>query len=162
MNKQQDLFLAAKTALEDRGIDLNELAILVCNAQKKHNPDINEEVAMHHIISVLKKREVQHAVLTGIALDVAAEQKLLPEPLLGIIERDEGLYGVDETLAMSITGCYGSIASSNFGYFDIVKPGIIGLFNDKKAKPGEVHTYADDLICAIVAAACSRYAHRAG
>ncbi|MGF9890830.1 phosphatidylglycerophosphatase A family protein [Priestia megaterium] len=162
MNNQQDLYLAAKTALSDRGVDLNELAILVCNAQRKHNPDITEEIAMHHINSVLKKREIQHAILTGIALDVAAEQKLLPEPLLGIIERDEGLYGVDETLAMSITGCYGSIASSNFGYFDITKPGIIGLYNDKKAKPGEVHTFLDDILCSIVAASCSRLAHRNG
>jgi phosphatidylglycerophosphatase A len=162
MNKREDLFLAAKEALQNRGVDLKELAILVLEAQKKHSPDITMEIAMHHIEAVLKKREVQHAVLTGIALDIAAEKGLLEEPILSIIRRDDGLYGGDETLALSITDCYGSIAKSNFGNFDINKPGIIGLFNDKKAKPGEVHTFLDDILCALVAAACSRYAHQNG
>lgn len=162
MSKNQDLYLAAKKALEDRGVDLTKLAVLVYDAQKKHSPTITEEIALEHIEAVLKKREVQHAVLTGIAIDVAAEKKLLEGPILDVILRDEGLYGVDETLAFSITGCYGSIASSNFGNFDINKPGIIGVYNDKKAKPGECHTYLDDILCALVAAACSRYAHQNG
>lgn len=160
--KQEDLFLATKKALESRGVVLKELGVIVYEGQKKHNPDITVEIALEHIEAVLKKREVQHAVLTGIALDVAAEQKLLDEPILSIIERDEGLYGVDETLALSITNCYGSIASTNFGHLDIIKPGIIGLFNDKGAKPGEVHTFIDDIIGAICGAAMSRSAHHNG
>ena len=162
MNKREDLFFAAKEALEKRGVDLNELAVLVYEAQKKHSSDITKEIALQNIEAVLKKREVQHAVLTGIALDIAAEKGLLEGPILNIIERDDGLYGVDETLALSITDCYGSIAKSNFGNFDINKPGIIGVFNDRGAKPGEVHTFLDDILCALVAAACSRYAHQNG
>lgn len=162
MSKNVDLYMAAKQALEGRGVDLKELAVLVNDAQKKHNPDITPEISLEHINAVLKKREIQHAVLTGIAIDVAAEKGLLEGPIQDIIRRDEGLYGPDETLAFSITGCYGSIASSNFGNFDINKPGIIGVFNDQKAKPGEVHTFLDDILCALVAAACSRFAHQNG
>lgn len=162
MIKREDLYLSAKEALENRGVDLKDLAVLVYEAQKKHSPHITEEIALHHINAVLKKREVQHAVLTGIAIDIAAEKNLLEGPILDIIKRDDGLYGPDETLAFSITGCYGSIADSNFGHFDINKPGIIGHFNDKKARPGEVHTFLDDVLCALVASACSRYAHQNG
>ncbi|MGN5650598.1 phosphatidylglycerophosphatase A family protein [Bacillus sp. Brlt_9] len=162
MKKNEDLFQAAKEALEGRGVDLNELAILVYDAQKKHSAELTIEIALEHIEAVLKKREVQHAVLTGIAIDIASEKGLLEGPIQDIIARDEGLYGPDETLAFSITNCYGSIASSNFGNFDINKPGIIGHFNDKEARPGEVHTFLDDILCALVAAACSRYAHQNG
>ena len=43
---------------------------------------------------VLAKREVQNAILTGIELDVLAEQKKLSEPLQTMLEIDESLYGV--------------------------------------------------------------------
>lgn len=162
MNKQKDLFLATQEALVQRGVDIKELAVLVYEAQRKFSDKITLEIASEHILGVMKKREVQHAVLTGIAIDIAAEKGLLEGPILDIIKRDEGLYGPDETLALSITGCYGSIASSNFGNFDINKPGIIGHFNDKEARPGEVHTFLDDILCALVAAACSRFAHQNG
>ena len=55
------------------------------------------------IIQVLSKREVQNAVMTGIELDVKAEKRELSEPLQSIMERDEGLYGIDEVLTFSIT-----------------------------------------------------------
>jgi phosphatidylglycerophosphatase A len=162
MKKRQDLYLATKEALESRGVDLKELAFLVYEAQKKHSSEITIDLALEHIESVLKKREVQHAVLTGIAIDVAAEKGLLEGPILDIIQRDDGLYGLDESLAFSITDVFGTIAKTQFGKLDIDKPGIIGKYNNKGLKPGEVHTYLDDILGALVAAACSRYAHKNG
>ena len=91
-------------------------------------------------------------------MDILAEKKLLEEPLQSIIERDEGLYGVDETLALSIVNVYGSIGFTNYGYVDKKKPGILQLLNDKST--GKVNTFLDDIVGAIAAAASSRLAHR--
>ena len=88
-----------------------------------------------------------------------AEKGLLEEPLQTIIKNDEGLYGIDEVVALSIVNVYGSIGFTNFGYVDKVKPGILKMLNDKSS--GYVHTFLDDIIGAIAAAASSRLAHRA-
>jgi phosphatidylglycerophosphatase A len=145
--------------LIERGVDLEKLGELVVELQKKYSPTITQEKAMENIEAVLRKRETQNAVMTGISIDILAEKKMFPEPLQTLLENDEGLYGPDEALATAIANCYGSIAISNFGFLDISKPGIIGEFNDKQKKPNEVHTFLDDLLCGIVAAACSRFAH---
>ncbi|MEL1159673.1 phosphatidylglycerophosphatase A, partial [Staphylococcus epidermidis] len=78
---------------------------------------------------VLRKREVQNAVMTGIQLDKLAEAGQLDEPLENIIAEDEGLYGVDEILAFAIVNVYGSIGFTNYGYIDRVKPGILAKLN---------------------------------
>lgn len=64
-----------------------------------------------------QKREIVHAILTGIALDEIAEKKLLPEPLQSIVESDEGLYGIDEILPLSIVNVYGTIGLTNYGFW---------------------------------------------
>ncbi len=74
-----------------------------------------------------------------------------------MIEHDEGLYGVDETLALSVTNVYGSIGMTNFGYIDKLKPGILEKLNSKK--DDNIHTFLDDIVGAIAAAASSRLAH---
>jgi phosphatidylglycerophosphatase A len=106
----------------------------------------------------LTKREVQNAILTGIQLDRLAESKMLEEPLQSIVEVDEGLYGVDEILAFSIVNVYGSIGFTNYGFIDKQKPGILEKLNDKSS--GKCHTFLDDIVGAIAAAASSRLAHR--
>lgn len=84
---------------------------------------------------------------------------MIEPPLLDILEKDEGLYGIDEILALSIVNVYGSIGFTNYGYIDKQKPGILERLNDKST--GECHTFLDDLVGAIAAAASSRLAHRA-
>ena len=73
--QEKTLFEYTKTSLLDRGVKLEELAKLVVKAQKKHTPNITLEDAKNHIMSVLNKREVQHAILTGIELDRLSEKK---------------------------------------------------------------------------------------
>src|SRR5690606_28974021 len=117
------------------------------------------EDCKENVIRVLAKREVQNAVLTGVQLDILAENKQLSEPLQTIIATDESLYGVDEILAFSIVNVYGSIGFTNYGYIDKLKPGILKFLNDKST--GKCHTFLDDIVGAIAAAASSRLAHRA-
>lgn len=149
----------AKKALEDRGVQIKDIAELVYFLQKNYHPDLQLKDCIENVEAVLSKREVQNAVITGIQLDVLAEKGLLEEPLLSIVQTDEGLYGVDEILAFSIVNVYGSIGFTNYGYVDKLKPGILKYLNDKST--GKVNTFLDDIVGAIAAAASSRLAHRA-
>lgn len=148
---------ATRSWLDKRGVKIEEIAELVLFLQQKYYPELTMEECVHNVEKVLEKREVQNAVLTGIQLDVLAEEGKLLSPLQEMIKNDEGLYGVDEILALSIVNVYGSIGLTNFGYVDKLKPGILERLNDKNLGP--VHTFLDDIVGAIAAAASSRIAH---
>ncbi|MBS4173944.1 phosphatidylglycerophosphatase A [Bacillus sp. FJAT-49736] len=149
----------ARLWLKNRGVELKDIAELVMFLQKKYHPDLQLEECLENVDRVISKREVQNAILTGIQLDMLAEKGLLDEPLQSIIAVDESLYGVDEILAFSIVNVYGSIGFTNYGYIDKLKPGILQRLNDHTS--GECHTFLDDIVGAIAAAASSRLAHRA-
>ena len=143
--------------LEKRGVKISDIAELVFSLQRPYNDQLTLEQCFKEVEMVLAKREVQHAILTGIALDMLAEQQMLPQPLQDIISNDYCLYGVDEILALSITNVYGSIGLTNFGYLDKKKIGVLKRLNRKGN--GEVHTFLDDLVAGLAAAASSRLAH---
>ena len=143
--------------LKQRGVSLDDIAELVIFLQKDYIKDLTLAEAEASVQNVLRKREVQNAIITGIQLDIAAEKHELLEPLQTIVERDEGLYGVDETMALSIVDIYGSIGFTNYGYIDRVKPGILAHLNAHE--PGIIHTFLDDLVGAVAAAAAARLAH---
>lgn len=144
--------------LEKRGVSKLAIAELAHFLQKDYIPGLTTEDCIVHVEAVLSKREVQNAILTGIQLDILAEEGKLMPPLQEMIENDEGLYGCDEILALSIVNVYGSIGFTNFGYIDKLKPGILVRLNSKTE--GEVHTFLDDIVGAIAASAASRIAHR--
>ncbi|KGA95855.1 hypothetical protein AJ85_18420 [Alkalihalobacillus alcalophilus ATCC 27647 = CGMCC 1.3604] len=150
---------AARESLTKRGVTIEDIADLVYFLQVKYHPDLTLETCLENVDRVIGKREVQNAILTGIQLDILAEEKKLIAPLQGIIERDESLYGVDEIIALSIVNVYGSIGFTNYGYIDKQKPGILEMLNDKSSD--KCHTFLDDIVGAIAAAASSRLAHRA-
>ncbi|KKB33657.1 phosphatidylglycerophosphatase A family protein [Bacillus thermotolerans] len=149
----------ARRWLSERGVTIDDIAELVMFLQKKYHPNLAIEECKENIEKVLRKREVQNAILTGIQLDRLAEKGLLDEPLQSIVASDESLYGADETLAFAIINVYGSIGFTNYGYIDKEKPGILKDLNDKSS--GKVHTFLDDIVGAIAAAASSRLAHTA-
>lgn len=143
--------------LKQRGVQLEDIAELVMFLQQSYINDLTLELCLENVKAVLKKREVQNTILTGIQLDILAENKQLMNPLLDIIVDDEGLYGIDEIMALSIVNVYGSIGFTNYGYIDKIKPGILGKLNSHD--DNEVHTFLDDIVGAIAAAAASRLAH---
>lgn len=145
--------------LNRRGVELIDIAEIVRDLQKQYYPDLTIEKCLLNIDAVLSKREIIHAIMTGIAIDELTEKKLLPEPLQSIIEADEGLYGIDEILPLSIVNVYGTIGLTNFGYLDKEKVGIIKELDTKKGVA--VNTFLDDIVAAIAAAAASRIAHSA-
>lgn len=146
--------------LQERGVELKDIAELTLGLQRQYLPNLEYDDALEHVKKVIMKREVQNAALTGIELDVLAEKGLLSEPLASMLLNDYGLYGVDEVLALAIVNVYGSIGFTNFGYIDKLKPGIIGEIDKKGKEEGKCHTFLDDIIGAIAAAAASSIAHR--
>lgn len=139
-----------------RGITIEEIADIVFDLQRKYNPNLSKATCVDAVNAVLEKREVQYAVLTGLALDSLAEKDLLSEPLSTIIKKDESLYGIDEVLALAITNIYGTIGITSFGYLDKMKIGLIGRLD---SHPGKVNTFADDIVAAIASAAAAKIAH---
>lgn len=148
---------AALQRLKERGVTLDDIAEVVYQMQAPYNENLTMELCMQSIEKVLEKREVQHALLVGIELDMLAERQQLSEPLQSLVETDEGLFGIDETIALGSVFGYGSIAVTTFGYLDKDKIGIIKKL-DTKTGDG-VHTFLDDLVAGIAASASGRIAH---
>lgn len=147
--------------LAERGVTMEQIAECARFLQADYHVDLKREELLESVMSVLSKREVQNAIMTGIALDKAAEEgRLGDKDLEGLLMRDEGLYGVDEVLAYGICNLYGSIALTNFGYIDKKKYGVIAKLNEEGKDSGVCNTFIDDIVGAIAASAASRFAHR--
>ncbi|MDD6005185.1 MAG: phosphatidylglycerophosphatase A [Erysipelotrichaceae bacterium] len=145
-------------ALSSRDVKLEDIAECVKLLQGKYIEDLSDEDVMNNILAVLSKREVQYALLTAIELDMLCEEgKYHDKELEHDVLNDVGLYGIDEVLAYGICNIYGSIALTNFGYIDKIKPGIIGKLNDDHSL--RCNTFLDDIVGAISASAASRLAH---
>lgn len=144
--------------LNERGVELVEIAELVYDLQSPYLEEISLDLCLENVKAVIRKREVQNAILTGVELDVLTEQKKLSSPLQEIIEEDESLYGIDEILALSIVNVYGSIGFTNYGFLDKTKPKLIKRLDDH-THSNQTHTFLDDIVGAIAAAAASRLAH---
>lgn len=150
---------AALRMLEAQGVSVADMARLVYKMQYPYNAGLTVAECMESVHMVVRKRDVQYAVITGVTLDRMAEAGTLQEPLGAIIREDNPLFGVDEVLALTIVNSYGSIGLSNYGYLARSKPDFLQRF---AREAGGVHTFLDDLAAAIVAAACARIAHRNG
>lgn len=149
---------AAHEALERRGVTIDAIAEIVYQMQEPFNKGLQLSHCVESVESVLQKREMQHALLVGIELDVLAEQGKLSAPLQQIVGSDEGLFGVDEMIGLGAVLTYGSIAVTTFGHLDRNKIGIIRKLDTKVG--GQVHTFLDDLVASIAASASARIAHR--
>ncbi|MDD3842299.1 MAG: phosphatidylglycerophosphatase A [Candidatus Izemoplasmatales bacterium] len=147
--------------IQKRGVEINDIVEIVYDLQKSYISGLTKATCADAVDRVLGKREVQYAILTGVELDRLAEENKLSEPILSLIKKDNPLYGIDEILALSICNVYGSIGLTNFGYVDKIKPGIIGILDKKGKEEQQCHTFLDDLIGAIAAAAASSVAHNA-
>ncbi|OEH91584.1 phosphatidylglycerophosphatase A family protein [Bacillus solimangrovi] len=161
MNKQvhsYDVEAATRRILIERGVTIEDIADIVMQMQKPYNDNVMIEDCIESVNAVLGKREMQHAILVGVELDKLAEKNMLSEPLQSIVETDEGLFGVDETIGLGAVFGYGSIAVTTYGHLDKQKVGIIKELDTKEGNG--VHTFLDDLVASVAANAASRLAHR--
>jgi len=144
--------------LAQRGVSLDEIADLVLEVHRDDIPGLTLEECRESVERVLGKREAQYAIMTGIALDTIAEQGGLPPGLEEAVFSDSPLFGIDEVLALAITTLYGSAGLIGFGYLDKAKPGVLQRING--GGDGRVHTFLDDLLAAVAAAAGARLIHK--
>lgn len=145
--------------LKERGVTINDIAEVTLFLQTKYVKGLTLDHCIEEVKNVIKKRESINAILTGISIDEVAEKKLIDKELCKIIMDDEGLYGIDEILALSIVNVHGSIALTNFGYADKIKPGVVKIIDNDGHNGNKCNTFLDDIVCAIAASAASRIAH---
>jgi phosphatidylglycerophosphatase A len=158
--KIKSLRSEAIALLKKRGVSLDEIVDCVYYLQKDYHQDLDKNILLESVLSVLDKREVQYALMTAIELDVLAETKMYENKALeNIIRNDEGLFGTDEVLAYGVCNLYGSIALTNFGFIDKQKYGVVARLNEEGKDGKHCHTFLDDMVAAIAAAAASRFAH---
>jgi len=155
--EKENYYKHCVSLLNERGVSIDDIVQCSIYLQAKYKNNLSEEYYFDAVNSVLNKREVQFAIMTGIVLDKLAEAQAIPDKYLQeCLVNDEPLYGTDEVLAYSICNLYGSIALTNFGYIDRKKYGIIKRLNNDKH---QCNTFLDDIIGAIAAAAASNIAH---
>ncbi len=66
---------AARERLEERGVDILDIAKIVYKMQVPYTSDLTMDECIESVNAVLTKREIQHAILVGVELDKLAEEK---------------------------------------------------------------------------------------
>ena len=89
--------------LKKRNVELEDIAECTYILQEKYIDGLTKEMCLEAVESVLGKREVQNAIMTGVFMDEAAEKGLVEEPLKSKLLSDDGLYGIDEVLEQELT-----------------------------------------------------------
>lgn len=74
-----------------------------------------------------------------------------------ILKNDENQFQIDELLSTGCVEVFGGVASSNRGYLDKTKPGIIGEVDRRR---DTCNVFLDDILAAIVASAESYVANK--
>lgn len=140
-----------------KGVSLKEIAEEAYEGQKRFNPRLKVSEFEEAIETIMHKREVLNACMVGLNLDNIATKNLLSNPLQRVVQEDNHAFGIDEELAVSICGLYGSVAITQYGYLDLNKTGLASKL-DKNAN-GEVNTFIDDLVSALVACTEAKVMH---
>ena len=89
--KTETLEEKARDLLKERGVETADIAELVMFLQKDYISYLTLADCIESINAVLTNREVHNAIITGVQLDILAEENKLMAPLQHIIEDDEGL-----------------------------------------------------------------------
>lgn len=143
--------------LQKRGVALADLEDIIYQTQLEFEPTLTRDRVHQYLEDALHKRELLNNAMVMLELDRLTEEGQVAEPLSSIVKNDAGAFGVDETLALQIANIYGTIGTTNFGYFDRVKKGIIAKYDHDSQ---HINTFIDDLLAAIVAAVSGKIAHK--
>ena len=146
--------------LKQHHIELHDIALIGYNSEKNYVAELTVEQVEAAVISILHKRVVQHQIWVALELDRLAEAHLLESPLQDLVENDDTLFGVDETLGTAIAMSFDTIGVTNYGYIDKIKVGLVGELDRKGKTTAAVTTFADDIVGALAAAAASKVAHK--
>ena len=145
--------------LLERGVTIEEIAEIAFKQQAKYNPKINMKDCVESVEKILSLRDIFHLLQLGAEIDRLTEEKAFRGPIQDIMSSDLGVFGVDEIFGLDIARLYGAIGQTNFGDIDVNKPGVVARLNDAgKKDKAACHTFLDDIVGAIAAAASTRVA----
>ncbi len=145
--------------LLERGVKIEDIASIAYNQQKKYSKEVKMEDCIESVEKILSLRDTFHLLQLGAEIDRLAEEGMFKGPIQDILMQDLGVFGVDEIFGLDIARLYGAIGQTNFGDIDVNKPGIVAKLNeDGKGDKPACHTFLDDIVGAIAAAASTRTA----
>ncbi|HHU56360.1 MAG TPA: phosphatidylglycerophosphatase A [Acholeplasmataceae bacterium] len=155
---RDEMFQLNRDRLLERGVTIEEIAEIAYNQQAKYNDNLTMQVCIESVEKILSYRDIFHIVQLAIEIDRLTEEEKFRSPIQEIMRADLGMFGIDEILGLSIASNYGVIGQTNFGDIDVNKPGVVKRLNDEGKKTGVCHTFLDDVVGAIAAAASTRVA----
>ena len=143
--------------LNSKGVTEEDIGKLAMGLQKKFLPEVPLEKYISATLEISKKWDILNCCMVGIALDKAASNKQLDEPLQTIMDEDLGVFAVDEVLAYyGFATLYGGIGITSAGWLDKEKTGIIAKLDQEN---NYVNVFLDDLIVGLVACVSAKIAH---
>lgn len=156
---REEMFKLNLEKLRSRGVEIEDIAKIAFFQQSKYNKDISMTTCIESVEKILTYRDIFHIVQLSIDIDILTEKKMFSSPIQEIMEADLGMFGIDEILGLNIAANYGVIGQTNFGDIDVNKPGIVQELNELgKVGSGTCHTFLDDVVGALAAAASTRVA----
>ena len=145
--------------LLERVVTIEEIAKIAYQQQYRYNKDIKMEDCVESVEKILSLRDIFHLLQLGAEIDRLTEERAFRGPIQAIMEYDLGVFGVDEIFGLDIARLYGAIGQTNFGDIDVNKPGVVAKLNEEgKMGSKHCHTFLDDIVGAIAAAASTRVA----
>jgi len=144
--------------LKERGISVESIAEIAYKQQSRWLDTIKMSDCLESVYKVLSLRDTFHMVQLGAEIDRLCEAEMFEGPIQDILMEDLGVFGVDEVFGINLSSIYGAIGQTNFGDIDVNKPGIVDELNTLGKQEGICHTFMDDIVGAIAAAASIRVA----
>lgn len=157
-SREEMLEMNIKT-LKDRTVEVDEIVEVAFNQQAKWNKNIALADVKESVLKILSLRDTFHILQLGAEIDRLTDEGLFQGPILDVLKADLGMFGIDELFGLELAGMYGTIGKTNFGDIDVNKPLVVDRLNGEgKEAGGMCHTFLDDIVGAIAAAASTRVA----
>lgn len=144
--------------LEERTVSVEEIAEVAYRQQAKWSKTISMQDCIDSVHKILSLRDVFHILQLGAEIDRLTDEKQFKGPIQDILKVDLGMFGIDELFGLELAGLYGTIGKTNFGDIDVNKPLVVNRLNGEGKEGGMCHTFLDDIVGAIAAAASTRVA----
>lgn len=154
---REEMFELNRDLLLERGVTIKDIAEIAFKQQSRYNKNVSMRVCIESVEKVLTYRDIFHLVQLSVEIDRLTEEGLFRSPIQDIMRADLGMFGIDELFGLDIASYYGVIGQTNFGDIDVNKPGIVKKLNEE-GKKDRCHTFLDDVVGALAAAASTRVA----
>jgi phosphatidylglycerophosphatase A len=144
--------------LKERTVSVEEIAEVAFRQQSKWSDEVTMSMCIDSVEKILSLRDVFHLLQLGAEIDRLTDIGAFKGPIQEVLKVDLGMFGIDELFGLELAGLYGTIGKTNFGDIDVNKPLVVSRLNDAGKSGGMCHTFLDDIVGAIAAAASTRVA----